>query len=737
MNRCIYEEKVSPVSQNIEVFGKYILFEKIAAGGMAEVFLARSNGAGGITKFVAIKRILPQYSDNPDFIKMFKEEAKIAINLSHSNVVSIFDFGIENSQFFLVMDYVEGKNLRQILNKMKKTSHKFTIDQVVYMVKEVAAGLDHAHRCLDGSTGKPLNITHRDMSPQNIMVNFEGEIKIIDFGIAKAENQMESTKAGTLKGKFGYMSPEQAEGQAVDLRTDIFSLGIVLWELLANDRLFISNNEINTLRKIRDCQIPSLRKINPNISPELETIVQKALARDRNLRYQTGGAFHRDLNRFLNRSYPDFSHQDFSVFIKTLYADEILNLRKRLVGYANSEVDISSKSNEDEDRTVVTTTEISRSGYEFDSTNTGSEKTEHDYEYEEVSQYEYVEESVLDEEALEESMTNANIKADDYMDQTRTNFQHTRTSATGFHQPHEFTRNSHGHNLSQISREKPKFSVVSILAFIAVLVGGYFVLKTLSPKTGAKVDGMFAQLLGTKPQSGTSNMASEQHNEALVEHHPSDTEEEPRIPAAHKPYLEPQKQQVAKPTSAQPSQKWPSVEDQEQPVKPETTLPPSSQPQAVVPNRYVNVAIKSNPSGAEIYINGKPTRQTTPKIVPIPRDIPFTLALKKENHINFTQDNVTFQKIGKSFMANLEKAVVGYLDIDVIPARNAKVFINGKPLNNRQFPVYRYSVPALTAITVKAINPNGKKAVREITLNKHERKSITLRLKSRHPSQAP
>ena len=124
MNRCIYEEKVSPVSQNIEVFGKYILFEKIAAGGMAEVFLARSNGAGGITKFVAIKRILPQYSDNPDFIKMFKEEAKIAINLSHSNVVSIFDFGIENSQFFLVMDYVEGKNLRQILNKMKIVSGK-------------------------------------------------------------------------------------------------------------------------------------------------------------------------------------------------------------------------------------------------------------------------------------------------------------------------------------------------------------------------------------------------------------------------------------------------------------------------------------------------------------------------------------------------------------------------------------------------------------------------------------
>src|SRR5690606_1727145 len=149
--------------------------------------------------------------------------------------------GVERSQFFLVMEYVEGRNLRQVLNELKKSNTQFTIEQIVYMTKEVAAGLDHAHRCIDGATGKPLNITHRDMSPQNIMVSFEGEVKIIDFGIAKAETQLEATKAGTLKGKFGYMSPEQADGMPIDLRTDIFSLGIVLWELLANDRLFTSS----------------------------------------------------------------------------------------------------------------------------------------------------------------------------------------------------------------------------------------------------------------------------------------------------------------------------------------------------------------------------------------------------------------------------------------------------------------------------------------------------------------
>src|SRR3954468_25031563 len=305
---------------------------------MAEVFLARGTGAGGIGKFFAIKRILPQYADSPEFIEMFKDEAKIAINLNHSNIVSIHEFGVEKGQFFLVMDYVEGRNLRQILNKMKKSGLQFSIDQIVFIIKEVAGGLDHAHRCIDGTTGKPLNITHRDMSPQNVMVSFEGEVKIVDFGIAKAETQIDTTRAGTLKGKFGYMSPEQAEGQPVDLRTDIFSLGILLWELLANDRLFVANNEINTLRKIRDCQIPSLRKINPNIHTELERIVQKALARDRNLRYQTGAALHRDLNRFLNRQYPDFSPQDFSVFIKSVFADEILQLRKRLVEYSKINV---------------------------------------------------------------------------------------------------------------------------------------------------------------------------------------------------------------------------------------------------------------------------------------------------------------------------------------------------------------------------------------------------------------
>lgn len=318
----------------VEKFGKYLLLEKLAVGGMAEVYLAKSAGANGLAKLVAIKRILPQFTNNPEFISMFKEEAKVAINLSHSNIVSIYDFGIEDNQFYLVMEFVDGRNLRQIINEMKKLNLSFSIDKAVYIIKEAAAGLNHAHRCVDSHSGKPLNITHRDMSPQNIMISFEGETKVIDFGIAKAETEAEATKAGTLKGKFSYMSPEQAEGHPIDPRTDVFALGIILWELLANDRLFTASNEGAILRKIREGQIPAIRKINPMVPPELERIVMKALAKDKNVRYQTAANFHKDLNLFLNTQYPDFSTHEFSQFIRDCFKVAYAEGKEKLIAYA-------------------------------------------------------------------------------------------------------------------------------------------------------------------------------------------------------------------------------------------------------------------------------------------------------------------------------------------------------------------------------------------------------------------
>jgi len=325
-----------------EKFGKYILLEKLAAGGMAEVYLAKSAGASGVNKFVAIKRILPQFSGNEEFIQMFQDEAKVSVNLNHSNVVSIYDFGVEHGQFYIVLEFVEGRNLRQIINELKKNNKSLKIEEAVYIIKEAAAGLDHAHRCTDQKTGRPLNITHRDMSPQNIMVSFEGEPKVIDFGIAKqSDAEKEETRAGTLKGKFAYMSPEQAESEEVDPRTDVFALGIILWELLANDRLFTGSNENAILRKVRECQIPSIRKINPLVPVELERIVMKALSKEKNNRYQTAANLQKELNRFLNTQYPDFSTQDLSKTIIDCFKAAFTEGREKLVAYSKVDIEVN------------------------------------------------------------------------------------------------------------------------------------------------------------------------------------------------------------------------------------------------------------------------------------------------------------------------------------------------------------------------------------------------------------
>lgn len=322
------------MSQSPEFFGKFILLERLATGGMAEVYLAKSTGAENVAKFVAVKRILPHLSQNNEFIKMFKEEAKIAVNLSHRNIVSIFEFGEERKQFFLVMEYVQGQNLRQMLNRARERSVRMEPQHALYVISEVARGLDHAHKTFDRNTGRPLNIIHRDISPQNIMISYDGDVKIVDFGIAKAESKIETTQAGTLKGKFSYMSPEQAEGHELDQRSDVFSLGIVLWELLTNERLFANNDERMILRRVREGDVPPVRRINPNISTELERIAAKALARDKNLRYQNANELHRDLNSYLNRQFPDFSSQDLANLISSLFDRETLEIRRRLVEYA-------------------------------------------------------------------------------------------------------------------------------------------------------------------------------------------------------------------------------------------------------------------------------------------------------------------------------------------------------------------------------------------------------------------
>ena len=216
---------------SLENYGEYQLIKKLATGGMAQIYLARQQGLEGFEKLLVVKRILPHLAENEDFIKMFLDEARIAARLNHPNIVQIFNLGSQDDTFFIAMEYIHGEDVRRVWKRADQAGKDLPVPMVCRIIMDAAAGLDYAHKKTD-QVGKPLGIVHRDISPQNILVTFEGGVKVVDFGIAKAADQATVTKSGVLKGKYSYMSPEQASGQKIDHRTDIFALGTVLYELL-------------------------------------------------------------------------------------------------------------------------------------------------------------------------------------------------------------------------------------------------------------------------------------------------------------------------------------------------------------------------------------------------------------------------------------------------------------------------------------------------------------------------
>ena len=224
-------------------FGKYYLLERINVGGMAEVFKAKAFGVEGFERLVAVKRILPNIAEDEEFITMFIDEAKIAVQLQHANIAQIFDLGKVEDSYFIALEYVYGKDLRAIFDHLRKVSDRMPTAQVCYVMMQVCEGLDYAHNKRDAQ-GRDLNLVHRDVSPQNVLVGYEGEIKLVDFGIAKAAGKASKTQAGILKGKFGYMSPEQVRGLPVDRRSDVFAVGICLYELLTGERLFVGRERL-------------------------------------------------------------------------------------------------------------------------------------------------------------------------------------------------------------------------------------------------------------------------------------------------------------------------------------------------------------------------------------------------------------------------------------------------------------------------------------------------------------
>ncbi len=325
-------------------FGKYLLLRKIASGGMGQVFLALERGTG-FERLVVLKLILPHLAEDEEFLKMFLEEAGLVTRLAHSNLITILDVAEINGRHCLAMEYVQGDDVRR-LDKFARGQNKPLPEGLALRIAaEAAAGLHYAHQARD-QQGRPLQLVHRDVSPQNILVGFDGGVKVIDFGVAKAAGSSSTTATGVLKGKYPYMSPEQANGQPADARSDLFSLGVVLWELLTNQRLFKGDTDLMTLRLVRDCQVPPPSQLNPKLPPGIDELVLKALAPTPDKRFPDCGAFRLAIEDFLLQNRMPASNAHLSAWLRELYAERIeREADPNNLDQLAEDADLDSKSN--------------------------------------------------------------------------------------------------------------------------------------------------------------------------------------------------------------------------------------------------------------------------------------------------------------------------------------------------------------------------------------------------------
>jgi len=298
-------------------FGQYVLLERIASGGMAEVWKARMRGVEGFQKIVAIKKILPHLSDNQEFIAMFVDEAKLAAQLNHNNIIHIYDLGKIQKSYYIAMEFVDGYDLKSILRQAQERDQPLTVDLALFIASKVAAALDYAHRKRDFD-GHDLGLVHRDVSPQNVLISHEGDIKLCDFGIAKAASKASHTQAGALKGKLQYMAPEQAWGRNIDRRSDIFALAAVLFELLTGRKLFAGENEMSVLEQVRQARVTPPSTFNEELTPEIDAVVIKGLQKDPATRYQTAAEMARDLDVILYNFKPTPTSADLAIYMHRL-----------------------------------------------------------------------------------------------------------------------------------------------------------------------------------------------------------------------------------------------------------------------------------------------------------------------------------------------------------------------------------------------------------------------------------
>ncbi len=302
--------------------GRYRVVDEIGIGGMASVHLARMDGPGGFQKWVAIKRIHPHLIEDDSFIHMFLDEARIAARISHPNVATVFELGKHDDTYWIAMEYLHGEPLREVMRRTEEIGSPMPPEIACRVIADAAEGLHAAHELL-GKNGEKLNLIHRDVTPHNLFVTYEGTTKVVDFGIAKFSSRMSSTRAGTLKGKLAYMSPEQVQGETIDRRTDIFALGVVLWELTTGRRLFRMDSDLDTLAKVQECNIPRPSTIIRGYPIDLEKIVMKALSKNRGERFKTAREFSRMLQSLLMRRGLFIASDEVANYVQSIFKDRI------------------------------------------------------------------------------------------------------------------------------------------------------------------------------------------------------------------------------------------------------------------------------------------------------------------------------------------------------------------------------------------------------------------------------
>lgn len=282
----------------VRAYGKYLLVRKLAEGGMAEIFLAKQVGVEGFERNVVIKRMLPHLSETPDFVKMFLDEARLASGLTHPNVVQLTDLGHADGCYYICMEYLAGEDFATVLRTHRRRNEHMPLKMALRIVADAALGLHYAHESTD-SNGQPTLLVHRDVSPSNIFITYSGQVKVLDFGIAKAESRASTTSAGVVKGKYLYMSPEQAGGAPVDRRSDVFSLGVTLYEALTGTRPFEHDTDLAILRAVLESNYRPLRELRPDLPSDIDAMVTRAMSVFADDRHATALAFVQDIERFM------------------------------------------------------------------------------------------------------------------------------------------------------------------------------------------------------------------------------------------------------------------------------------------------------------------------------------------------------------------------------------------------------------------------------------------------------